>query len=169
MPSTKTLPFIMTTKCCDCGVEKHFTKEGVAQGRHENPRCRLCGLRFYWSKQTKRTKEEKTLYHRQYYQRNKLRLDEFSNTWNANKRLEFIKLAGGKCVQCGEDDPIVLDFDHVHDDGAEHRRETNRKKVVHILSKTLFEQGRFQLLCKNCNWRKEHARRKNAKRQSKAA
>ncbi len=167
MPESRV--FVLTTKCCDCGAERHFTKQDVKRGRHDGPRCRSCWLKFYYANKTKRTKEEKALYRKKYYELHKQKLDAYCNAYNANKRLDFIKLAGGKCVQCGEDDPIVLDFDHVHDNGAEHRRATNRKNVVHILSKTLFEQGEFQLLCKNCNWRKEHARRQNAKCKSKAA
>ena len=113
--------------------------------------------------------EAKALYQRQYYLANKERLDKASNDWRANKRLELIKKFGGKCAECGESDPIVLDFDHVNNDGAAHRKETKKKNVAHILAAFDVDPSRFQLLCKNCNWKKEYWRRKDAKRIAEAA
>jgi hypothetical protein len=121
------------------------------------------------SAKQKRAPEDKAEYLRNYYQKNKLRLDTYSNEWREQKRNEFIKAAGGKCVECGVDDPIVLDFDHINDDGAEHRKQTKRTNVVNILVKTGFDPDKFQLLCKNCNWKKEYRRRKNASEIRKAA
>ena len=120
------------------------------------------------AKQT-RTPEDKAEYLRNYYQKNKLRLDVYSNEWREQRRNEFIKEAGGKCVECGIDDPIVLDFDHINDDGAAHRKQTKRTNVVNILAKSGFDHSKFQLLCKNCNWKKEYKRRKNASEIKKAA
>lgn len=114
-------------------------------------------------------KEERAAYMREYYARNKQKLDAYSNNWRATKRLEFIMQAGGKCVCCGEADPIVLDFDHINDDGASHRRHTKRTNVVNIFAKEGIDVTKFQLLCKNCNWRKEYNRRLNAKQIEKAA
>ena len=114
-------------------------------------------------------KVEKAKYQRKYYEANKEKLDAYSNQWRLNKRLELIKQAGGKCVECGESDPIVLDFDHINNDGAEHRKKTKRTNVVNILSKEGIDVTKFQLLCKNCNWRKEYNRRQNAKRIKEAA
>jgi len=111
----------------------------------------------------------KSEYNRKYYLANKAKLDDYSNQWRINKRLELIQMAGGKCVECGESDPIVLDFDHINDDGAEHRKKTKRTNIVNILSKEGIDSNTFQLLCKNCNWRKEYNRRQNAKRIKKAA
>jgi hypothetical protein len=121
------------------------------------------------SEKQKRTPADKAEYLRNYYQQNKLRLDSYSNGWREQRRNEFIKEAGGKCVECGIDDPIVLDFDHVNDDGAAHRKQTKRTNVVNILVKSGFDSSKFQLLCKNCNWKKEYRRRKNASEIRKAA
>jgi len=40
-------------------------------------------------------------------------------------RLEAIALLGGSCVHCGVNDPVVLNIDHVQDDGAQERRKLN--------------------------------------------
>jgi hypothetical protein len=116
-----------------------------------------------------KNKDDKAAYMREYYSRNRKKLDEYSNNWRMTKRLEFIVTAGGKCICCGETDPIVLDFDHINDDGAEHRKETKRANIVNIFSKEGVDISKFQLLCKNCNWRKEYTRRQDAKRIKKAA
>lgn len=166
----------LVTHCCDCGAEKRFDQYAIKRGRHLNPRCRLCGLRFAKANNpNKRTAEDKKQYQKEYYAKNKQKLDTYSNEWRANKRLELIAFAGGKCNCCGESDPIVLDFDHIHNDGAEHRRSERQSNMVTLILRTGFDPNRFQLLCKNCNWRKEYQRRKddgrnkNASQVSKAA
>lgn len=108
-------------------------------------------------------KEAKAAYMKEYYVRNREKLDAYSNDWRAKKRLDFIAQAGGKCVCCGESDPIVLDFDHINDDGAEHRKQTKRTNITNIFAKEGIDTSKFQLLCKNCNWRKEFQRRQDAK------
>lgn len=74
----------------------------------------------------------------------------------------LIELLGGKCVHCGETDPVVLDFDHINDDGALHRQKTKGKPGTNKCTNYLVKKDidKFQLLCKNCNWRKEYWRRK---------
>ena len=101
-------------------------------------------------------------YMRDYYRRNKAAMDACMERWRHRKRLEFIALLGGKCVSCGEDNPIVLDFDHIHNDGAEHRRTSGGLAIVRYFSKYGVNTDQFQLLCKNCNWIKEYKRRKDA-------
>lgn len=85
---------------------------------------------------------------------------KYARKWREKNREAIFSIYGGKCNSCGESDPIVLDVDHVQDDGAAHRAE---KGFGQLLMKDILNAGycpeRFQLLCKNCNWRKEHARR----------
>lgn len=38
-------------------------------------------------------------------------------------RAESVEAYGGKCVCCGEKEPLFLHLDHVNNDGAAHRRE----------------------------------------------
>ena len=165
MPSTSEIA--LTTICCDCGVERHFNKYDVRRGRHESLRCHVCAIKHHHKNKPKRTKEQKAAYRKKYYQNNKNALDAYANDWRQSKRFDMINKLGGSCVMCGESDPIVLDFDHINDDGAEHRRLTNKKNVIYLVAE---DSSRFQLLCKNCNWRKEYNRRKqDAVKKRKAA
>lgn len=59
---------------------------------------------------------------------------------------------GNACDCCGETTPEFLALDHVHNDGAAHRRETNNSPLQ--MYREVIRLGfpdRFQLLCHNCN------------------
>jgi hypothetical protein len=90
---------------------------------------------------------------RAWYLENKARQDAYAKAWRAKERLRLIADFGGCCVECGVSDPVVLDFDHVDNDG---HKGTGKNLIFEVKS----DPTRFQLLCKNCNWRKEYWRRK---------
>jgi len=153
---------VLTTQCCDCGVDKHFSKYDVARDRHLNPRCRPCGSKFYYANKPKQTTEEKAAYMRAYYIKNKEKADAVASEWRRSKRVETILALGGRCAACGEDDLVVLDIDHINNNGAAERKATGCKNVVFLVRRSNYDKSVYQVLCKNCNWRKEHKRRKNA-------
>jgi hypothetical protein len=69
-----------------------------------------------------------------------------------SQRLEAITRYGGKCACCGEDRYEFLALDHVNNDGAAHRKEIRRASIYTWLKRNNYPQdGRFQLLCHNCN------------------
>jgi hypothetical protein len=152
----------LTTTCCDCGASKHFSKYEVSRGRHENPRCRPCGLKYYYANRPKKSAEDKRAYLKEYYKQNKAKADAYTNGWRQAKRLELIGVLGGICAACGEKDSDVLDIDHVYDDGAAERKANKRKNIIYQLLAEGVDLSRYQLLCKNCNWRKELARRRRS-------
>jgi predicted Ser/Thr protein kinase len=96
---------------------------------------------------------------RAWYLLNKHKILEKKRSQFQEDRLKFIQEAGGKCVLCGERDPHVLDFDHIDNDGAAWRKTHNVKNFVQYLKKHGLDRSKIQLLCKNCNWRKERIRR----------
>lgn len=77
-------------------------------------------------------------------------------------RLRAIALLGGKCVHCGIDDPIVLNIDHIEDDGAIERKTLDPTQICARLAQGKLSTERYQLLCCNCNWRKEYFRRRGS-------
>lgn len=65
-------------------------------------------------------------------------------------RAQALKALGGMCVDCGFSDERALQIDHVNGDGAVDRRtgNINTKRLKSVLTDT---EGRYQLLCTNCN------------------
>jgi|SRR6185436_10210013 len=61
---------------------------------------------------------------------------------------------GGHCVCCGEDELVFLTIDHVHNDGATHRREVGLGDAFFKWLKSHGFPSGFQILCRNCNWAK---------------
>ncbi len=80
---------------------------------------------------------------------------------------ETIEAYGGKCQHCGITDPDVLTIDHIHNDGVAERTAKGKAsmagfKQYGILKKQGWPKDRYQLLCFNCNFKKEIMRRRNA-------
>lgn len=66
-----------------------------------------------------------------------------------------VKYYGGKCACCGELESVFLTIDHINNDGAEHRRQTNgaARNIYRWLEANDYPEG-FQVLCMNCNFGK---------------
>lgn len=79
-------------------------------------------------------------------------------------RQEVFAEYGGKCQGCGIDDPDLLDIDHISNNGAAHRKIGIRgRSMKYLLKREGFPKDNYQLLCKNCNWKKEILRRRSGK------
>lgn len=163
-------------KCRTCSKEKpidQFECISPVKGWHRR-QCNACILernRGHVSISKQRIQE----YHRDYYRKNKDKLDKRSKDWieaNPDRRRttglyhyynlqnQAIMAYGGyRCAWCGIDEPLVLAIDHVNNDGNEHRKVIGAKGGV-ALYKWLRDQGYpegFQVLCMNCN----HAKYRN--------
>lgn len=77
--------------------------------------------------------------------------------YNRNVRRRVLEAYGGRCACCGETTPEFLAVDHVNNDGEAHRRELRGygRAIYQWLKDNDYPQdGRFQLLCHNCNMAK---------------
>lgn len=67
---------------------------------------------------------------------------------------EVVDAYGGRCACCSETELTFLTIDHVHNNGAAHRRALSQGRgghVIHaLLKKTGYPDG-YQVLCFNCN------------------
>jgi hypothetical protein len=93
-------------------------------------------------------------------------LKEVRAAYARSIKIECLESYGGCKCQCGENDVTVLTLDHVNDDGAEHRRETNTRGLnfYFMLRKNGFPSDPpLQVLCMNCNIRKRNAKYQEGK------
>jgi hypothetical protein len=135
--------------------EQHFGRCSKTFDRFQS-RCRVC-IAAQKKEHYARTKPQQRARQLRYQQENRPRLYEYNARWqrdrNAKLRAEMIEAYGAKCACCGESEPLFLDLDHIHNDGADHRREFGRDRIAILQS--LREQGwprdNVQLLCCNCN------------------
>lgn len=78
-------------------------------------------------------------------------------------KIKVIHEYGGKCLHCGEDDPLVLNIDHINNDGSKDLTKSgnrlNGNGLYSSIIKNNFPKDKYQLLCANCNQRKEWFRR----------
>ncbi len=87
------------------------------------------------------------LYHKKYRDRNVLWVKEY--------------LAVHPCVDCGENDPVVLEFDHVT--GEKLSEVSSLAQTASSLDRIKREIAKCEVRCANCHRRKTAARRTEAK------
>lgn len=71
------------------------------------------------------------------------------------EKCKAIELLGGTCVWCGNFDVRVLEFDHINNDGKQHRLEINEHSKP-IMTRWIIKhpeeaRQRIQVLCANCH------------------
>lgn len=107
-----------------------------------------------------RTKKEISDYcrqwHRNFYENNtEHELERKKNyKWEMKQIALFIYSDGHMiCNKCGFNDIDCLDLDHIDNDGNKTRKETNKMGIYFYLNKLDYPIG-YQVLCRNCNWKK---------------
>lgn len=117
---------------------------------------------FSWktNKKKKRRSICKTchaVYRRQHYLDNQKKYKKMANEWNAEhyqtyvdraRRYVYDYLKEHPCVDCGESDPVVLEFDHV---GGEKVSAISEMVRVVNLDKLQTEIDKCEVRCVNCH------------------
>ena len=86
-----------------------------------------------------------------------------SAAFRVRVRARMIAAYGGRCVNCCESDPVVLVLDHINDDAQQDRKtngHTGGCKMYRQLELKGWPKAGYQLMCHNCNFRKEYFRRR---------
>jgi hypothetical protein len=80
------------------------------------------------------------------------------------RKLRVLSAYGGACRRCKIADPDVLDLDHINNDGALDRERYRSAPGLYVQVEKENYPARFQLLCRNCNWKKhlEYVRARGA-------
>ncbi len=99
---------------------------------------------------------------KKHYEANKAVIIERSKKKNGERREMFKRvtaeyLSTHHCVDCGESDPIVLDFDHVRGEKRCNIAEAGR--VLSSLSDLEEEIAKCEIRCANCHRRVTYSRR----------
>jgi len=143
--------------CRVCGIE--LTDDNWAPSlRKKNSRiCKKChyenGVKW-----RSNNRDKVAINQRRYYKKDPSKHHAAVHKVRVKVRLDMIKAYGGECRRCGISDVEVLDIDHIHNNGAEDRRNhLHGYNLYRHLKKLGWPKDDFQLLCKNCNWKKHLA------------
>ncbi len=127
--------------CKNCGKDKplqEFNFRNLSKGTRSS-NCKICSRRFV----------------RNHYYKNRLYYIKKAKERNKARRLEIKKwvwsyLNNNSCVDCGENDPIVLEFDHMFDKISA----ISRMHRNFSLNAVIKEIEKCQIRCANCHRRK---------------
>lgn len=100
-----------------------------------------------------KNKEQKRQYEREWYERNKKKIFA-KNRKNKDRNADFVYqyLTSHPCIDCGESDPIVLEFDHIR--GKKIKAITDMVRCTYSLAVILKEIKKCVVRCANCHRRK---------------
>ena len=110
--------------------------------------CKKCLDRSsLWKKEhSDSVKKHRTVYNK----KNPSVVKNLSAAHSKRLRIAVLAFLGNKCCRCGFNDPRALQIDHVNGGGKQELKNVSRHTYYRkVLADT---QGRYQLLCANCNW-----------------
>jgi len=132
----------MDKKCNLCSSVKQL-EDFVKSKQYEDGRKPVC-------------KECHNFMGRQRYHRDWVKQQERRRVKHLKLKNAAIDNYGVVCQCCGESERAFLTIDHINNDGAEHRRNTNvggGHNLYQWLKNNDYPEG-FQVLCMNCNFSK---------------
>ena len=131
-------------RCCTCKQAKPLDAfNRLARSKDgRQPSCRECNRAWHAA--------NRETHNRRIHERNKrLRAEK--------RRLMFEYLSTHPCVDCGECDPLVLEFDHVR--GIKRLNVSDLLNRDYPWSTVLEEIEKCEVVCANCHRRRTYGRR----------
>ena len=163
---------LFNSPCKRCGKERLFPNHATGRARASRQLCQPCAVAEYNETRPRQSREERSRKAADWYQRNKTQQAIYYAGHRDRIRQEMVKAFGGKCSHCGESDPVVLVLDHINDNAKEDRKQnhhTGGYGFYMLLKSRSWPTAGLQLLCHNCNYRKEFFRRRNAVKKRQAS
>lgn len=111
----------------------------------------------YYHSHKKEAKKYYSKYSKEYWSKNHEKIKEYARNHQREIREKLIEIMGGKCVKCGINDHRVLQVDHINGGGyIERKNALTRNFNRRVIRSVENNEGKFQLLCANCNWIKRY-------------
>lgn len=147
--------------CPDCNLQFHVVPNAVRHRDLTEKRCTQCGEvkpieDFPWVTTNHETKTKGRRYYRYPH--------SFCRPCKNENHKKFAKasrdrvravvaeyLANASCTDCGEADPVVLEFDHVRGEKVESISNLIRKRKIELLEA---EFEKCDIVCANCHKRR---------------
>lgn len=129
-----------TRICTKCGVEKNLLENFSIKKNGRDTRCKDC-LSLYKKKHYKKNKN--------YYKAKAIISNAKGRARNLQYTIDYLK--GHPCVDCGEKDPIVLEFDHIKDKIMSISKICGAALSLDMLK---IEIKKCEVRCANCHRRK---------------
>ena len=146
------------------------------ENREDIRLCYRCGdlksiAEFAWRRKGRGQRDSfcrpcRSAYGREHYEANRERYIEQARVQKRRLRLERTAFLieyfkAHPCVDCGEDDPVVLEFDHLRDKSLSIGGDLTRTSWKRIVD----EMAKCEVVCANCH-RRRTSRRRGAVRHS---
>ncbi len=138
-------------KCIDCGEMK--PREKFRDGHNQCKLCLLARKRALAAIAKGLDPDEAQRKNRARYQRHRDKSIQRARRNALALRAEVITHYGGHCVCCGETNLKFLTIDHIYEDGAQCRRDTNTRggtRYYYWIKENGFPDF-LRVLCYNCN------------------
>jgi hypothetical protein len=88
--------------------------------------------------------------HHDYHKDNAEQQNKIQNNRRLYHKMSVLEYYGNKCANCGEATYETLTIDHIHNNGAAHRKEMTRD-IFNLIYNEIVNKEDFQILCYNCN------------------
>jgi hypothetical protein len=91
----------------------------------------------------------------------KKQLSDVRKRRHHRNKVKVLEMYGTQCAYCGEDRYELLTCDHINNNGAEHRKSAEYKRLnlggsYGVLSSIEYDPSEYQILCHNCNAAKQY-------------